>query len=73
MFSCTTILVLLFLFFCIRLLLAVFSYSRIRLASVNPRPPQTCSIAIFLGSGKVEHLFTGPLGQLDPVGCRGAY
>lgn len=51
MSSCTTILVFLFLFFCIRLFLAIFSYTRIRLASANPRLPRTCSIAIFLGSG----------------------
>ncbi|KAG1742827.1 glycosyltransferase family 1 protein [Suillus lakei] len=51
MSSCAAILLSILLFFCVRLFFVIFSSRRIRLAPANPRPPQTCSIAIFLGSG----------------------
>ncbi|KAG2145983.1 glycosyltransferase family 1 protein [Suillus bovinus] len=51
MSSCATVFLSLLLLFCVRSFFVIFSYRRIKPASANPRPPQTCSIAIFLGSG----------------------
>ncbi|KAG2079000.1 glycosyltransferase family 1 protein [Suillus decipiens] len=52
MSSCATIILLsILLFFSVRLFFVIFSSRRIRLAHKNHRPSQTCSIAIFLGSG----------------------
>ncbi|KAG2364894.1 oligosaccharide biosynthesis protein Alg14-like protein [Suillus spraguei] len=51
MSSCATILLSFFLCFSARLFFVISSSRRIRLSPENHRPPQTCSIAIFLGSG----------------------
>ncbi|KAG1765322.1 glycosyltransferase family 1 protein [Suillus occidentalis] len=51
MSSCITIFLSILLFFFVRLFFVVSSSRHIRLAPANPRPLQTCSIAIFLGSG----------------------
>jgi beta-1,4-N-acetylglucosaminyltransferase len=51
MFSSAAILLSFLLFFCVRLFFVISSSRRIRLAPANVTSSQTCSIAIFLGSG----------------------
>ncbi|KAG2150586.1 glycosyltransferase family 1 protein [Suillus clintonianus] len=51
MSGCTTVLLLILLLFCVRLFSVIFSSRCLRLPPANPTARQTCSIAIFLGSG----------------------